>query len=81
MVVKDSFLSTGVDLPGGRAPYGDSSSYISTRLINEKTLSINKETTYNASSEFQLNDLTHLRLLGIMSSKNNIVVGQLYPRL
>ena len=75
MVVSDSFLATGVDLPGAKTPFGDSSTYISTRLINEKTLGINNETQYNVSSEFQLSDLTHLRLLGVISSKNNIVVG------
>ena len=75
MFVKDSFLSTGVDLPGGKTPFGDSSTYISTRLINANTLGINNETQYNASSEFQLNELTHLRLLGVISAKNNMVVG------
>ena len=80
MVVSDSFLGTGVDLPGGRAPYGDSSTYVSTSLINPNTGNSNNESHFNASSEFQLSELTHLRLLGVVTSKANIVVGQVYPR-
>ena len=77
--LSDNFLSTGVDL--GQSKFGDASLFYHNTLVNPDTLEVSKEANYNASREFMLNEFTFLRLSGIISSKNHIVVGLLYPRL
>ena len=62
------------------SPFGDSCSYVAKTLINPEVLKVTHDSLYNASAEFQVSDFTTLQMLGIVTSKNHLVIGMIYPR-
>ena len=62
-------------------PYGDSALFVSKMLINMNKMKITHDSHFKICQQFYATDFWTLQMLGMVTSKNNLVIGMVYPRL
>ena len=60
--------------------YGDSSLFVGRMLINVDKMKITHDSYFKICQQFYMTDFVTLQMLGMVTSKNNLVVGMFYPR-
>ena len=84
LFIADIFLKMKTDALGGflgSAPYGDYCKFIGQSVVNPKTRAIQFDSLYNLSTEFLLSDFYTLQMLGLVTTKSNLMVAMLFPKV
>ena len=50
-------------------------------MVNPRKMTVCYDSFYKAQTEFWMSDTFTLQMLGIVTSKNNLSIGMVYPRL
>lgn len=84
LFVADAFQRMKMDVYGGflgSAPFGDYCKFVGQPIINPRTQKVSYDSLYNLSAEFLMSDFCTLQMLGLVTTKNNLMIAMLFPRI